>query len=110
MNEEGKTVAGVEVTAFLEGQRVDRVMKTNESGQFRVPRSWCPDDPHDSHAMLLVRQGDSRLGWLNLRKSPEEWPRETEAGCRQRLFPNRTMAAHPNGSRNAGRPGREAAE
>ena len=34
--------------------------------QFRVPRSWCPDDPHDSHAVLLVRQGDSRLGWLNL--------------------------------------------
>ena len=67
MNEEGKAVAGVEVIAFLEGQRVDRVMKTNESGQFRIPRSWCPDDPHDSHAVLLVRQGDSHLGWLNLR-------------------------------------------
>ncbi len=66
VNEEGKTVAGAEVSAFLEGRRVDRVMKTNESGQFRVPRSWSPDDPHDSHAVLLVRQGDSRLGWLNL--------------------------------------------
>jgi beta-lactamase regulating signal transducer with metallopeptidase domain/protocatechuate 3,4-dioxygenase beta subunit len=67
VNEDGKTVAGVEVSAFLEGKRVDGVMKTNESGQFRVPRSWCPEDPHDSHALLLVRQGDSHLGWLNLR-------------------------------------------
>ncbi len=39
VNEEGKTVAGAEVKAFLEGQRVDRVMKTNGSGQFRIPRS-----------------------------------------------------------------------
>ena len=53
VNEDGKTVAGVEVTAFLDGRRVDRVMKTNESGQIRVPRGWRPDDPHDSSAMLL---------------------------------------------------------
>jgi beta-lactamase regulating signal transducer with metallopeptidase domain/protocatechuate 3,4-dioxygenase beta subunit len=66
VNETGKTVAGAEVRAFLEGQRVDRVIKTNESGQFRAPRSWRPDDRRDSHAVLLVRQGDSGLGWLNL--------------------------------------------
>ncbi len=66
VDEEGKTVAGVEVRAFLDGRRVDRVMKTNESGQIRVPRSWRPDDRQDSSAILLVRQGDSRLGWLNL--------------------------------------------
>jgi beta-lactamase regulating signal transducer with metallopeptidase domain/uncharacterized GH25 family protein len=67
VNEEGKTVAGAEVKAFLAGQRVDRVLKSNESGQFRIPRSWHPDDRYDSHAVLVVWQGDSRLGWLNLR-------------------------------------------
>ena len=42
VNEEGKTVAGVEVSAFLEGRRVDRVMKTNESGAIPGPAELVP--------------------------------------------------------------------
>jgi beta-lactamase regulating signal transducer with metallopeptidase domain/uncharacterized GH25 family protein len=70
VNDEGQAVAGAEVNAFFDGQRVDRVIKTNELGQFRIPRSWRPDDPHDSHAVLIVRQGDTGLGWLGLGRLP----------------------------------------
>ena len=86
VDEDGKTVAGVEVTAFLDGRRVDRVMKTNESGRIRVPRGWRPDDPHDSSAMLLVRQGDSRLGWLDLRSLLTSGPAKQEPAAADGTF------------------------
>jgi beta-lactamase regulating signal transducer with metallopeptidase domain/uncharacterized GH25 family protein len=67
VDEEDKPVAGIDVKAFLKGQPVDRALKTNELGQFRIPGSWHNDDSLDSNATLIVRRGDSHLGWISLR-------------------------------------------
>lgn len=66
VDENGKPVTGIEVTAFFEFRRVDRVIRTDDAGRFRIPRSWHSGDVHDSHATLLVKRGDSHLGWLDL--------------------------------------------
>lgn len=69
VNEDGKPVAGIQVTAYLRGRRLDRDFKTNEKGEFRVPREWRPDARKDDHAVLIVREGEAKLGWLDLRSS-----------------------------------------
>lgn len=69
VDETDKPVAGIEVAAFLNGERVDRVFKTDKTGQLSIPRHWHPNDSDDTHATLIVRDGDSRLGWLDLRSA-----------------------------------------
>jgi uncharacterized GH25 family protein len=66
VDEAGKPVAGIEIQVYLSGQIGDRVLKTNESGQFRIPQKWRPDEFDDMRAVLLVRKGDSHLGWFDL--------------------------------------------
>ncbi|MDB5336399.1 MAG: antirepressor regulating drug resistance protein [Planctomycetaceae bacterium] len=71
VDEAGRTVADIEVAAFIDGQRVDRVIKTDAAGQFRIPKSWRRDDFRESSAMLLVRQKDTHLGWRYLGYPPK---------------------------------------
>ena len=66
VDEKGKPVAGAEVTGFLDVRPLDLKLQTDSAGQFRIPRSWHSDDNYDPQAILIVRQGKERLGWLDL--------------------------------------------
>lgn len=67
VDETGQPVGGVQVFAFLEGRRLNRVYTTNNAGQFQIPNSWHPDKSNSTHAILLVQRGETHLGWLDLR-------------------------------------------
>ncbi len=66
VDEKGKPVAGAEVTGFLDVRPLDLKLQTDAAGQFRIPRTWHSDDNYDPQAILIVRQGKERLGWLDL--------------------------------------------
>lgn len=57
-----KPVSGIEVMAFEGGKRLDQKFKTDERGQFRVPKAWRESD---HYLTLVVRDERQRLGWFD---------------------------------------------
>ncbi|HLJ11769.1 MAG TPA: M56 family metallopeptidase [Planctomycetaceae bacterium] len=69
VDENGKPVGGIEVAAYFNSAKVDRVFKTDEAGQFSIPGEWRSDDPFESQACLIAREGESRLGWMDFQNA-----------------------------------------
>lgn len=59
---DGKPVAGIKLHAFEGGGPLDLELKTDERGEFRVPRKWR----NTEHFLTLVaRDGTDQIGWFD---------------------------------------------
>ena len=55
-------VVGIEVLAFEGGKQLDQKFRTDEQGQFRVPKAWGTSD---HYLTLVARDGHQRLAWFD---------------------------------------------
>lgn len=71
VDEAGMPVAGIEITPRVRRDRILGPLRTDATGQFRVPGRFWSDDTYDfesPQASFIVRDGEKRMGWIDLQR------------------------------------------